>query len=35
MKNEYSNKIPKSFVDNDLDLDLEINGPVRRFFIGI
>src|SRR3989344_5844591 len=32
MKNEYSNKIPKSFVDNDLDLDLEINGLVRRFF---
>ena len=32
MKNEYYNKIPKSFVDNDLDLDLEINGLVRRFF---
>jgi len=32
MKNKYLDKIPKSFIDNDSNLDLEINGPVRSFF---
>jgi len=32
MKNENSEKIAKSFIDNDPALELEINGPIRRSF---